>query len=59
MKINILLLKKNFRKGDVIFREGDDGNEAYIVKKGYVTISKSDGDREVELATRGPGEIVG
>ena len=59
MKINILLLKKNFKKGDVIFEEGDDGNEAYIVKKGYVTISKKDGDNEVELATRGPGEIVG
>lgn len=57
--INILLLKKKYKKGDVIFEEGADGNEAYIVKSGYVAISKADGDRQIELATRGPGEIVG
>jgi CRP-like cAMP-binding protein len=57
--IKIILLKKNFKKGDVVFREGDDGNEAYIVRSGYVSILKTDADKEVELATRGPGEIVG
>lgn len=57
--INILLLKKKFPKGQVIFREGEPSNEAYIIRSGYVTISKSDGPRTVDLATRGPGEFVG
>ena len=57
--INILLMKKKFAKGDVIFSEGDTGTEAYIVRHGYVSILKQDEDREIELATRGPGEIVG
>ena len=57
--INIMLMKKTFKKGAVIFEEGDDGNEAYVVKSGYVTILKADGDALVELATRGPDEIVG
>ena len=57
--INILLLKKKFVRGDVIFKEGDEGTEAYIIRHGYVTISKDDDGESVELATRGPGEIVG
>ena len=57
--INILLLKKKFVRGDVIFNEGDEGTEAYIIRHGYVTISKDDDGELVELATRGPGEIVG
>lgn len=57
--INILLMKKRYAKGDTICAEGDPANEAYIVRHGYVSISKNDGEREVPLATRGPGEIVG
>ena len=57
--IKVLLLKKTFEVGQVIFQEGDAGNEAYLVRSGYVSIWKQDGSKKVELATRGPGEIIG
>ncbi len=57
--MHIILLKKKFSKGDVLFEEGARGDEAYIIRHGYVTIVKKDGERTVELAARGPGEIVG
>lgn len=57
--IKILLMKKVFESGQVVFKEGDPGQEAYLIRGGYVSIRKLDGDREVELATRGPGEIIG
>lgn len=57
--IKIMLLKKAFLAGQTIFKEGDPGTEAYLIRAGYVTISKTDGDRHVELCTRGPGEIMG
>jgi len=53
------LLKKIFDVGQTIFAEGDPGTEAYLVRSGYVAIWKQDGDRNIELATRGPGEIMG
>jgi CRP-like cAMP-binding protein len=55
----IVLLKRTFESGQTISKEGDPGGEAYLIREGYITIWKMDGDRKVELATRGPGEIVG
>lgn len=57
--IKVLLLKKSFDVGQTIFAEGDTGSEAYLVRSGYVSICKQDGDQKIELATRGPGEIMG
>ena len=55
----IVLLKRTFESGQTISKEGDPGGEAYLIREGYVTVWKMDGDRKVELATRGPGEIIG
>jgi len=57
--IKVLLLKKTFDVGQILFNEGDLGTEAYLVRNGYVTIWKQDGSNKIELATRGPGEIMG
>ena len=57
--IKVLLLKKTFEVGQTIFKEGEQGSEAYLVRSGYVAIWKADGARRIELATRGPGEIMG
>ena len=57
--IKLILLKRTFESGQVIFQEGDPGSEAYLIRTGYVAISKTDGTRNVELATRGPGEVMG
>ena len=45
--------------GQVIFREGDQGDDAYIVEKGAVAISIQNGRRRKIIATLGPGEIFG
>jgi CRP-like cAMP-binding protein len=57
--IKIMLLKKMFDTGNVIFKEGEMGTEAYLIRSGYVTIWKMEAGRVIELATRGPGEIIG
>ena len=50
---------KDFPRGTVLFREGDPGNEMYVVQAGRVTISKRVGDVEKPLTTLGPGEFLG
>lgn len=57
--LKIVLLKKRFTNGQPLFQEREPGREAYLIRSGYVSIWKDDGGRRVELATRGPGEIIG
>ena len=45
--------------GDVLFREGDHGDRAFIVTAGQVEILKKAERREVLLALRGEGEVIG
>jgi signal transduction histidine kinase len=59
------LLKRNarklsFRKGRVIFREGDSSDALYVIEKGSVEISALIGARERRVfATFGPGDYFG
>lgn len=48
-----------YKKGDLIFKEGDYGISMYKIVMGKVHIFKESGDREVSLAILGPGEIIG
>lgn len=50
---------RDFRKGDVLFRDGDPGKDMFVVKEGRVTVSKSAGGVEKILSTLGPGEFFG
>lgn len=51
---------KTFKKGEVIFSEGDDGNGFYITQKGSVKIFKLSVDgKEQILHIYGPGEPFG
>jgi len=45
--------------GTVLFREGDSGDSVFVVRQGLVRILKEQDDTTVELAQRGPGEIIG
>lgn len=50
---------REFPSGAVLFREGDQGREMYVVHSGRVAISKRVGERETTLSTLGPGEFLG
>ncbi|HEV8616089.1 MAG TPA: cyclic nucleotide-binding domain-containing protein [Methylomirabilota bacterium] len=54
------LRERALRKGQVLFREGDGGEEMFIVRRGSIVISKGVKDRvEQVLARIGPGDFFG
>jgi CRP/FNR family cyclic AMP-dependent transcriptional regulator len=50
---------REFRRGVVLFQEGDPGREMYVLRNGRVTISRKVGDVEKVLSTLGQGEFFG
>lgn len=51
---------RSFRSGDVIFREGDESDTCYVVRKGHARAVRVHPDgRELSLAHFGPGDIFG
>jgi CRP/FNR family cyclic AMP-dependent transcriptional regulator len=50
---------REFRAGDVLFLEGETGEEMYVIQSGAVQVSKRIGDEERPLATLGRGEFLG
>ncbi|HSJ28014.1 MAG TPA: ATP-binding protein [Acidimicrobiia bacterium] len=42
-----------------LFAEGDPGSSAYVITGGEIEIVKAAGGREVRLAIRRPGEVIG
>jgi CRP/FNR family cyclic AMP-dependent transcriptional regulator len=50
---------REFRKGTVLFREGEPGKEMFVLHSGKVSISKRVRDVDKVLATLGPGEFFG
>lgn len=55
-----VLERKVFQAGDKIFKEGEDGNLAFIIQSGEIQIVKNAGeDNELILATVGQGGIIG
>ncbi|MGE5545551.1 MAG: cyclic nucleotide-binding domain-containing protein [Solirubrobacterales bacterium] len=51
--------RKRFKAGTLIFREGDEGNEAYVVETGDVAIFKELDGRRTVLGHLGPHGIFG
>lgn len=50
---------KTFTAGSVLFREGEEGHEMFVIRSGEVAISKTVRDLEKQLSTLGPGEFFG
>ena len=50
---------ETFRKGKVIFNEGDEGDALYLISKGSVMVSKRIGGKEVTLAYVAAGNYGG
>ena len=55
-----LLRRRNLKKGDVLFRKGDEGTALYIIIKGRmkITVPSNLGD-EITLAILSPGNFFG
>ena len=55
----VFMQVKQFTAKSIIFREGDAGQEAYIVQSGKIEILKRADHGEVQLAVIGPGGVFG
>ena len=54
------LRERKLRKGQVLFREGDGGEEMFLVREGTILVSKAvTGRVEQVLARFGPGDFFG
>jgi len=58
-KTNGNLNRREFGTGEYIFREGDEGDEAYLIIDGTIDIVKISGDQELVIAQVGKGAIIG
>ncbi len=45
--------------GQELFRQGGTGDLAYVIREGQIEISRHSDGREIPLAVRGPGEVIG
>ena len=54
-----VLTRNTYQAGDSIFKEGDEGNHAYIIQSGEVEIFKMVDGEEKVLGTVGQGGIFG
>ncbi len=45
--------------GEELFAEGTQGHRAYVIKEGELEVLKVSSGREVQLAVRRPGEVIG
>jgi len=58
--LSLRLRERRLRKGEVLFREGDPGQELFLVREGSVVVSKPVMGRvEQVLARLGPGDFFG
>ena len=54
-----LMQERSFAAGEELFGEGQEGREAYVIAAGEIEILKSSAGRQVLLAVRGRGELIG
>jgi|GEM_PF-2004259 len=49
----------NYKRGDVIIKQGEEGQDIYLVRQGSVDVRTLEGGFIVELTTLGPGGLIG
>lgn len=60
MKNSTVILERRFiPKGQNVIREGDYGQEAFLIQSGEVAVYITKGEEQVELARLDAGQIVG
>ncbi len=50
---------REFQAGEVVFRENDPADSAYVIERGRVEVSRNIGGKKIHLAYIGPGEPFG
>lgn len=51
--------KKVFKSGDILIREGETGDCAYVIEAGSVEILVTREGQTMQIGTRGPGSLIG
>ncbi|MFN2188818.1 MAG: sensor histidine kinase [Candidatus Promineifilaceae bacterium] len=54
-----MLERVELKEGEELFAEGSKGDRAYIIENGELEIIKASGSRNVLLAVRGRGDVIG
>jgi len=58
--ISQICTERDFKAGDHLMKQGEDGIGLFIILSGKVKIEKTDASgRQVELASNGPGDVMG
>lgn len=52
-------LGRDYKDGEVVFWEGEEGNIMYVIQRGRVRVSKITGEGDVTVAILGPGDVFG
>ena len=52
-------LGKLYRDGEVIIRQGEIGNNMYVIQDGEVEVILETGEQEIQLDVHGPGAFFG
>ncbi len=56
---SVMQEERRLKAGSLIFQEGEDGSEFYLIRKGEVEILKTTGETETIMSVLGKGEIFG
>jgi len=48
-----------FRKGDIVIRQGDEGDALFLIQLGSCDVLVEEGNNLQHVVSRGPGEVVG
>ncbi|HEX3019957.1 MAG TPA: cyclic nucleotide-binding domain-containing protein [Chitinispirillaceae bacterium] len=51
--------EQHFKRGTLMFIEGESSYEMFIIRSGKVRILKQEGECTIELAVLGPGSVIG
>jgi len=58
-RISAATIELELSEGDRLFEEGDESHQAYVIVSGELEILKRSSERDVLLAVRGPGDVIG
>lgn len=53
------LARRGFSRGEFVFREGDPGDDLYVIAMGTASVYRVDGDKSLRLVTFGEGTVFG